>query len=146
VRAAAKRCPYLSGVLIIGVVGASGYLFGRQIDAELAERASTAATQITTQLQQSAGGKLILSHIQGGDGFSIPAFLSGAFSVSVRFLEALVVTVIGGFYLAAQPELIRNHHSDAATGKLMTWRGCRAPFRHGPRRWHVYAVSACRTE
>jgi hypothetical protein len=49
-----------------------------------------------------------LSHIQGGDGFSIPGFLSGIFSVSVRFLEALVMTVIGGFYLAAQPELYRN--------------------------------------
>jgi len=101
----------LSGILIIGVVGGAGYLFGTQIEAELADvvdRASTAATHIVAQLQQSPAGKMILAHIQGGDGFSIPAFLSGIFSVSVSFLEALVVTAIGGFYLAAQPELYRS--------------------------------------
>jgi predicted PurR-regulated permease PerM len=100
----------VSGILIIGVVGGAAYLFGTQIESELADvvaRASTAVTEITTQLQKSAAGKFILSHVQGGSGFSIPAFLSGIFSVSLRFLEALVVTVIGGFYLAAQPELYR---------------------------------------
>jgi predicted PurR-regulated permease PerM len=100
----------VSGILIVGAVGGAAYLFGTQIEAELADvvaRASAAATQITTQLQQSTAGKLVLSHIQGGNGFSLPGFLSGVFSVSVRFLEALVVTVIGGFYLAAQPELYR---------------------------------------
>jgi predicted PurR-regulated permease PerM len=100
----------VSGILIVGVVGGAAYLFGTQIQAELADvvaRASTAATQITTQLQESTAGKFILNHIQGGNGFSIPGFVGGIFSVSVRFLEALVVTVIGGFYLAAQPQLYR---------------------------------------
>jgi predicted PurR-regulated permease PerM len=100
----------LSGILIIGAVGGAAYLFGRQIEAELADvvaRASTAVTQIAAQLQQSPAGKFVLSHIQGGSSFSIASFLSGIFSVSIRFLEALVVTVIGGFYLAAQPELYR---------------------------------------
>jgi predicted PurR-regulated permease PerM len=112
----------VSGILIIGVVGGAAYLFGTQIEAELADvvaRAGTAVTEITTQLQKSAAGKFILSHIQGGSGFSIPSFLSGIFSVSIRFLEALVVTVIGGFYLAAQPELYRK-----GLGKLFPqpWR------------------------
>lgn len=101
----------LSGILIIGAVAGAGYLFGTQIEADLADvvdRASTATTHIVAQLQQSPAGKMILAHIQGGDGFSIPAFLSGIFSVSVSFLEALVVTVIGGFYLAAQPQLYRS--------------------------------------
>jgi predicted PurR-regulated permease PerM len=100
----------LSGILIIGIVGSAGYLFGTQIEAEMADvvdRVNSAATHIVTLLQQSPTGKMILAHIQGGDGFSIPAFLSGIFAVSVSFLEALVVTVIGGFYLAAQPQLYR---------------------------------------
>jgi predicted PurR-regulated permease PerM len=48
-----------------------------------------------------------LQHIQGGGGFSFPSFLSNLFSVSISFLEAVVITVIGGFYLAAQPALYR---------------------------------------
>ena len=74
----------VSGILIIGAVGGAAYLFGTQIEAELADvvaRASAAATQITTQLRQSTAGKLVLSHIQGGNGFSLPGFVSRIFSV-----------------------------------------------------------------
>ena len=72
------------------------------------QRASDALTQIMKQLQGSRSGKLVLQHIQGGSGFSLPSVLGSVFTVSVRFLEGLVVTVIGAFYLAAQPELYRN--------------------------------------
>jgi predicted PurR-regulated permease PerM len=101
----------LSGSLIIGLVGGAAYLFGTQIEAELADvvdRANAAATHIVALLQQSPAGKMILAHMQGSDGFSIPSFLRGIFFVSANFLEALVVTVIGGFYLAAQPKLYRD--------------------------------------
>jgi predicted PurR-regulated permease PerM len=100
----------LSGVLTIGAVAGAGYLFGTQIDAELQDllrRASAGTGALTAQLQGSQIGKMLLEHIQGG-GFSIPAFLGSFFSISVSFLEALVVTVIAGFYLAVQPQLYRN--------------------------------------
>src|SRR5262249_58184084 len=67
-----------------------------------------AVTLLMKQLQGSQTGKLILQHIQGGSGFSLLGVLGNLFTVSVRFLEALVVTVIGGFYLAAQPGLYRS--------------------------------------
>jgi predicted PurR-regulated permease PerM len=111
----------LSGIFIVGVVGGAGYLFGTQIDAELVDvvdRASAGVTHIVAQLQRSPSGKVILAHIQGSSGFSIPAFLSGVFSVSVSFLEALVVTVIGGFYLAGQPQLYRSGLGKLFPGRL----------------------------
>jgi predicted PurR-regulated permease PerM len=111
-----------SGLVIIGVLTAAGYLFGTQISAEFKDvvyRASAALTAITTRLQASDTGKLVLAHVQGGDGFSIPDLLSRVFSISIRFLEALVVTVIAGFYLAAEPRLYRR-----GLGKLFPrdWR------------------------
>lgn len=113
----------VSGLIIIGAIGATAYLFGTQIDVELQDvlhRASAALTTITGELQGSATGKLLLAHIQGGGGFSIPSFLSNLFSVSVRFLEAVVVTVVAGFYLASQPQLYRS-----GLGKMFPreWRG-----------------------
>lgn len=100
-----------SGLLTIAVVAGAGYLFGTQIDTELTDvmqRANSAVTNIMHQLQTSPSGKVILQHIQGGGGFSFPSFLSSVFSVSISFFEAVVVTVIGGFYLAAQPALYRS--------------------------------------
>ena len=101
----------LSGSFTIAVVAVGGYLFGSQIESEFTDvlqRASDAMAQIMKQLQGSQSGKLVLRHIEGGSGVSLPSVLGNVFSVSVRFLEALVVTVIGGFYLAAQPQLYRN--------------------------------------
>ncbi|HTZ01725.1 MAG TPA: AI-2E family transporter [Xanthobacteraceae bacterium] len=101
----------ISGVIIVAAVGGTGYLFGTRIEAELSdvfERATAAAAGITTQLQSSDLGKVVLSHIQGGAGFSIPGLLTRLFSVSITFIGAFVVTIIGGFYLAAQPGLYRD--------------------------------------
>ena len=101
----------LSGVFTIAVVAGAGYVFGSQIGAEFTDvmqRTNDAVTLLMKQLQGSQTGKLILQHIQGGSGFSLPGVLGNLFTVSVRFLEALVVTVIAGFYLAAQPGLYRS--------------------------------------
>ncbi|MFZ1922064.1 MAG: AI-2E family transporter [Xanthobacteraceae bacterium] len=101
----------ISGVIIVGAVGGAGYLFGTRMEAELSDvfqRATTAAASITAQLQSSNLGKVVLSHIQGGAGFSIPELLTGLFSVSITFVGTAVVTLIGGFYLAAQPDTYRN--------------------------------------
>ena len=101
----------ISGAIIVGAAGGAGYLFGTQIDAEMSDvlqRAATATTTLTARLQGSEVGKILLSHIQGGGGFSIPNLLTRLFSVSVTFIGALAVTVVAGFYLAAQPALYRS--------------------------------------
>ncbi len=97
----------LSGLIIVGAVGGAAYLFGTQINAEFTDvyrRAGAASADILARLQGSEIGKILLTHMESG-GFSIPSVLTNVFSISVSFLEALVVTVIAGIYLAAQPEL-----------------------------------------
>lgn len=99
----------LSGALIVGAFGGAAYLFGTHIVAELkdvASRADAAMTAITKSLQGSQLGNLVLSHVQGGS-LSVPQIVGSVFSLSTSFFEALVVMVIGGFYLAAQPDLYR---------------------------------------
>jgi predicted PurR-regulated permease PerM len=101
----------LSGVFTIAVVAGAGYLFGSQIEGEFTDvmqRANAAVAQIMKQLQASQSGTLVLQHVQRGSGFSVASVLGNVFTVSVRFLVGLVVTVIAGFYIAAQPELYRN--------------------------------------
>jgi predicted PurR-regulated permease PerM len=109
------KCPQavaliISGAIIIGALAGTAYLFGTQMQSELQDvlsRASAGIGAVTGQLQTSQLGKFILSHVQGGGDFSLPSLASKFFSVSASFLEAFVVTVIAGFYLAAQPKLYR---------------------------------------
>ncbi len=97
----------VSGLFLAAVVGGIGYLFGTRISSEFSDvvsRANTALTSITKSLQGSGSGRMLLSHM-GGSGFSLPLFITSIFSLSARVLEAVVVTVIMGAYLAAQPKL-----------------------------------------
>jgi predicted PurR-regulated permease PerM len=99
----------ISGLVVITVFAAAGYLFGTRIEAELSDvmsRAGAAITSISSQMQHSKAGKLVMAHL-GGDSLSISTVLSSVFTISAWFLEAVVITVIAGFYLAAQPKLYR---------------------------------------
>jgi predicted PurR-regulated permease PerM len=99
----------LSGVLILGVIGAAGYLFGSHISNELqdvVQRTSSALTAIQGGLQGSDAGKYLLNHSLGAS-FSLTDVLSSFLRVSASFLEGLIIMVISGVYLAAQPGLYR---------------------------------------
>ncbi len=100
-----------SGLLTAAVVAGAAYLFGTQVTGELTDvmqRANSAVTGFMQQLQKSPTGNVILQHIKGGGGLSFPSLISSVFSVSISFFEAVVITVIAGFYLAAQPALYRS--------------------------------------
>ncbi|HEU4660487.1 MAG TPA: AI-2E family transporter [Pseudolabrys sp.] len=100
----------ISGLFIILVVGGTGYLFGAQISTEFQDvfnRAAQAQTTIMSQLQSSELGKLVLSHVKG-ESLPITTVVTRVFSISANFLEALVVTIIAGAYIAAQPKLYRD--------------------------------------
>jgi hypothetical protein len=100
---------FASGLIIVVLAAGVTYVFGLRISTELQDvlqRASVAQTTIVNSLQKSDIGKLILSHIQAGD-LSITDVLARVFAISSNFIEGLVVTVITGVYLAAQPALYR---------------------------------------
>jgi len=99
----------LAAILILGVIAAAAYLFGTQIGAEWQDvlaRADAALQAIVGWLEGSPIGKMILSRVQGAD-FSVTSLAGSIFGVSLRSIEALVVTVIVGLYLAAEPTLYR---------------------------------------
>jgi predicted PurR-regulated permease PerM len=100
----------ISGLIIFGAFGGAGYLFGTQIGSELQDvvsRADTAIRDITASMQQSDFGKMLLSHLAGGN-LSVTAFVSSAFSVSTTLVGGAVITVIAGFYFAAEPDVYRS--------------------------------------
>ena len=99
----------LSGLLILGVIGAAVYLFGSHVTGELQDvvrRTGSALTAIRDNLQGSEAGKYLLSHSLGA-GFTLTDVLSSALKVSTSVLEGLIIMVISGIYLAAQPGLYR---------------------------------------
>jgi predicted PurR-regulated permease PerM len=100
----------ISGLIIISIVGAAGFLFGTRAAAQLQQvlqLANDAVDSIRASLQGSDFGKLILSHVEGGN-FSLTNLVAGVFSVSLSFLTALVIAIFGGIYLAAQVGLYRD--------------------------------------
>ena len=58
-------------------------------------------------LQGSSFGRLVLTHITSGS-FSVTAFFGRIFTFSATALEAVVIAVIAGIYIAAEPSLYRS--------------------------------------
>jgi len=99
----------VSGLVVLFVIGGTGYLFGTRITAEfqdVVQRAASATANIQSNLRGSEFGNFILQHFSG-DSFSVTGILSGVLRVSTSFFEALIIMVISGIYLAAQPRLYR---------------------------------------
>lgn len=94
-------------VVVIAAFGGTAYLFGTRIGFELIDvlqRAGSAQEKITTMLQGSSFGRLVLTHITSGS-FSVTAFFGRIFTFSATALEAVVIAVIAGIYIAAEPSL-----------------------------------------
>ena len=91
------------------VIGGTGYLFGTRISDEfqdVLQRATSASAAIQSSLRGSDFGNFLLQHFSG-DGISVTGVLSGVLRVSTSFLEAFIIMIISGIYLAAQPRLYR---------------------------------------
>jgi len=98
----------LAVVLVLLAVVGSGYFFGTHLTFELQDvfsRADKAISTITGELQHSQIGRLALAH--GGGDFSLTSFLGSLVTLSARLLEATILTVAAGVYLAVQPAVYR---------------------------------------
>ena len=99
----------LAVLLVVFVVGGTGYLFDTGLSGEFQDvvrRASAASVRIEAQLRSTPFGSFLLGHISGAN-FSITDVVSGVLSVSTAFVEGVIIMVISGVYLAAQPGLYR---------------------------------------
>ncbi len=99
----------IAGLLLLLIIGGDFYLFGSGMGKELQEllgRAEAGQRQITELLQGSALGKSVLSHVQGST-FSLPDLFAQAFRISASFLAGVAIAIVGGAFLAVEPELYR---------------------------------------
>jgi predicted PurR-regulated permease PerM len=100
----------ISGLFILGVIGGTGYLFGSQISGEFQDvvrRTSSASDFIEHTMRGTVLGNYTLQHLTSGN-FSLADILPGVLKVSMTFLEGVVIMLISGVYLAAQPRLYRS--------------------------------------
>jgi predicted PurR-regulated permease PerM len=101
---------FASGVMTTCIVGmAFHYLAGTQADQlqDVAQRAHQAVGSIRANLQASEIGRFVLAHVQG-ESVTVSGLATGVFSVSLQFLTALVISVFGGIYLAAEADVYRD--------------------------------------
>jgi predicted PurR-regulated permease PerM len=101
---------FASGLIIASIVGtALYYVTGPQADQlqDVVQRVHQAIGTIRTSLQGSEIGRTILAQVQGGN-FTVTDIATGIFSISLTFLSALIISVFGGIYLAAQADVYRD--------------------------------------
>jgi predicted PurR-regulated permease PerM len=100
---------FLSSVVVFAAIGGTIYLFDTHFSGEFQDvvrRAGDATTFIETRLRGMAFGKFLLDQIHGAQ-FSITGVLSGVLSASTSMIEGVIIMVISGVYLAAQPDVYR---------------------------------------
>lgn len=108
------RFPYsvalvLSGLLIVIVLAGAAYLFGSSVVSDLSvviDRVEEARQHLEKAMQGSQFGRVFLSHLQNVN-VPIGEVIGGFFRLSATFILAIIVTIFGGVYLAAQPRLYR---------------------------------------
>lgn len=99
----------VSGLIILGVIVGTGYLFGSQITGEFQDvvrRTTAASAAIEKSMRGTTLGNYLLAHLTSGN-FSLANALSGVLKVSTTLLEGIIIMLISGVYLAAQPQLYR---------------------------------------
>jgi predicted PurR-regulated permease PerM len=100
----------LSGTLILIVLATVAALFGTQVTNELQDviqRVESGAAGLQSYLEKSQIGKMVASHVTG-DSFSLTSILTSLLQVSSNVIEGVVISLISGIYLAAQPRLYRD--------------------------------------
>lgn len=99
-----------SGVTIACIVGAAFYYLTATQASQLQDvlqRVHQAVDSIRGGLQGSEIGRFVLSHVQG-ESITVSGIAAGIFGISFNFLSALIISVFGGIYLAAQVDVYRD--------------------------------------
>src|SRR5579871_1364055 len=102
----------LAGILILLIVGGTGWSFEAQIQSQLAGVLSAASTALP-KIGERIGMPKLASEVarSTGDWLTSGAALGKAASIGVTFagaITSLVIVLFGGIYLAVEPELYRD--------------------------------------
>ncbi len=100
----------LSGLIILLIVASVGMLLGTQVVGQLQdviERVGSATSQLQDYLGASEFGRFVMSHVSGG-GLSLTDTLASVLKVSSSLIEGVVIALISGIYIAAQPRIYRD--------------------------------------
>jgi predicted PurR-regulated permease PerM len=100
----------LSILILAAVVTGTAYLFGTRLAVDFQDvfsRMEEAQNRIRAALESSGVGKMLLSHM-GSANIPLGHLLTSIFSISTRVVADVIVAVIAGIYLAAQPHLYLN--------------------------------------
>lgn len=99
----------LSGLIILAVIVGTAYLFGSHLSSQFQDvmaRTASASAGIEKSLQGTATGRFLLQHLSSGN-LSVADVLPGVVKTGTTFIEALIIMLISGAYMAAQPHLYR---------------------------------------
>lgn len=100
----------VSGLVILVVIIGAGYLFGSHISGEfqdVMQRTTSETAALENSMRGTALGNYILQHLTSGN-LSLADVLPGVLKVSTTFIEGVMIMLISGAYLAAQPRLYRD--------------------------------------
>jgi predicted PurR-regulated permease PerM len=101
---------FASGMIITSILGAAVYYLAGTVADQLQDvlqRVHQAIGTIRANLEGTEVGKVILSHVQS-ENITVTGLATGFFSISLQFLSALVISIFGGIYLAAQADVYRD--------------------------------------
>ena len=99
----------VSGLIILFVIAGTAYLFGSQISGQFQDvmaRTGAATDSIEKSLQGTTTGRYLLKHMSSGN-LSLADVLPGLVKLSMTFVEGVIIMIICGAYMAAQPGLYR---------------------------------------
>jgi predicted PurR-regulated permease PerM len=99
----------LAVTFLVAIVGGASYLFDTRFAGQFPDvmtRAGAASSAIEAKVRAAPIGSFLLSHINGAS-FSITDIVSKLLSMSTTFVEGVLIMIISGIYLAAQPSLYR---------------------------------------
>ncbi len=99
--------------LVLAVLGLAGYLFGAEVERQfrdLAERLPGAVAQAEAWLVEMGLRDDVLEQLRRAAPTpgAVVDFVSGAFSIVSGILSAIGLAIVGGIYLAIQPQLYRD--------------------------------------
>lgn len=98
----------IAGIFISAIIAGVGWIFGSRVISELSDVVGRAESSLNVIRQELHGG--LLSQVFGAIGpsnVSLMSYVGAALQITTGMVEAAIIIIVGGVYVAAEPELYR---------------------------------------